>query len=70
MDRAGSVRKGKVAEMEAFHSRMVHLERIQKIKNRKSMYADAPAVIEAMYINPRKIAIAKDFNRTTEQENK
>lgn len=70
MDRAGSVRRGKVAEMEALHKRLVHLERIKKIKQRKSCYADKPEVIAALYSNPRKEALKREFNRTTEQENK
>lgn len=75
MDRAGSVRRGKVADLENLHKRLVHLERIKKIKNRKpgssgTLDNTPPEVIPAMYVNPRKEAKKKEFNRTTEQENK
>ena len=74
-ERAGMAGKGKVAEMEQMHQRMVHLERIKKIKNRKpggpgQIDTSAPHIIEAMLVNPRKIAKKLEFNKTTEQENK
>ena len=64
-----------VADVEHLHKRLVHLERIKKIKDRKPGTSNtldnaAPEVIEAMYVNPRKVAKKKEFNRTTEQENK
>ena len=64
-----------VADVEHLHKRLVHLERIKKIKDRKPGTSNTldntpPEVIEAMYVNPRKVAKKKEFNRTTEQENK
>jgi hypothetical protein len=59
-----------VADVEHLHKRLVHLERIKKIKDRKPGTSNtldnaAPEVIEAMYVNPRKVAKKKEFNRTT-----
>ena len=74
MDRANCMPRGKVADLEREHQRIVHLERIKKIKNRKpgegTLDNTQPEVIPAMKSNPRKKALAKEFNNTTLQENK
>ena len=74
MDRANCMPRGKVADLEREHQRIVHLERIKKIKNRKpgegTLDNTPPEVIPAMKSNPRKKALAKEFNNTTLQENK
>lgn len=74
MDRANCMPRGKVADLEREHQRIVHLERIKKIKNRKpgegTLDNTPPEVIPAMKSNPRKQALAKEFNNTTLQENK
>jgi hypothetical protein len=74
MDRGDCMPRGKVADLEREHQRIVHLERIKKIKNRKpgegTLDNTPPEIIPAMKNNPRKKAIAKEFNNTTLQENK
>lgn len=66
--------RGKVADLEREHQRIVHLERIKKIKSRKpgegTLDNTAPEIISAMKNNPRKKALSKEFNNTTLQENK
>lgn len=74
MDRGDCMPRGKVADLEREHQRIVHKERIKKIKNRKpgegTLDNTPPEIIPAMKNNPRKKAIAKEFNNTTLQENK
>jgi len=74
MDRGDCMPRGKVADLEREHQRIVHLDRIKKIKNRKpgegTLDNTAPEIIPAMKNNPRKKAIAREFNNTTLQENK
>ena len=57
------------------HQQEVHLERINKIKNRKpgssnTLDNTAPVIVKAALVNPRKIAKKKEFNEMTERENR
>ena len=57
------------------HQQAVHLERINKIKNRKpgssnTLDNTAPVIVKAALVNPRKIAKKKEFNEMTDRENR
>ena len=57
------------------HQQEVHMERINKIKNRKPGSSNTldntpPVIVKAALVNPRKIAKKKEFNEMTERENR
>ena len=65
-----SIRDGMVK-----HQQDVHLERINKIKNRKpgtsnTLDNTAPVIVKAALHNPRKIALKLEFNEVMERENR